>query len=218
MNIAFQTETTDVELIEKIKNGSTKEVQIAQFQFYKRYAGYIYKIALQGCSNFSEPQFFAKEVLQKTFIKVFEYIHNFKLKDGLDDNQINKIIKAWLGKISNKVFLNTIGDYQKEQIRFKFLEPENYLIEGSNDEIQESSQISNIFMQKLQLALNELNEKDRHILLTYADEYCIDNTQHLSDSAMDFLCSVHETNSANIRQRKKRALDKLKGNLFEEIK
>ena len=218
MNIAFQTETTDVELIEKIKNGSTKEVQIAQSQFYKRYAGYIYKIALQGCSNFSEPQFFAKEVLQKTFIKVFEYIHNFKLKDGLDDNQINKIIKAWLGKISNKVFLSTIGDYQKEQIRFKFLEPENYLIEGSNDEIQESSQISNIFMQKLQLALNELNEKDRHILLTYADEYCIDNTQHLSESAMDFLCSVHETNSANIRQRKKRALDKLKGNLFEEIK
>jgi hypothetical protein len=73
-------------------------------------------------------------------------------------------------------------------------------------------------MQKLKLALNELHEKDRHILLTYADEYCIDNTQHLSDNAMDFLCSAHETNSANIRQRKKRALDKLKKNLFEEIK
>lgn len=218
MNIAFQTEITDVELVERIKKGNTKEKQLAQTQFYKRYAGYIYKIALQGCSNFSEPDFFAKEVLQKTFIKVFEYIHNFNLKDGLDNNQISKIIKVWLGKIANKVFLSTIGDYQKEQNRFKFLEPENYLIEDSNDEIQESPQISNILMLKLQHAFIELNDKDRHILLTYADEYCIDNTQHLSESAMDFLCSAHETNPANIRQRKKRALDKLKMNLFEETK
>ena len=217
MNIDFQTETTDIELVEKIKKGSIKEVQLVQSQFYKRYAGYIYKIALQGCSNFSDPEFFAKEILQKTFIKAFEYIHKFNLKDDLDDKQTNKIIKAWLGKIGNKVFLSTIGDYQKEQSRFKLPEPENYLEEGDK-EIEEPPEISNIFMQKLKLALNELNEKDRHILLTYADEYCIDNTQHLSDNAMDFLCSVHETNPANIRQRKKRALDKLKKNLFEETK
>jgi DNA-directed RNA polymerase specialized sigma24 family protein len=94
MNIDFQTETTDIEIVEKIKKGSTKDVQLAQSQFYKRYAGYIYKIALQGCSNFSDPEFFAKEVLQKTFIKAFEYIRNFNLKEGLDDNQTNKIIKA----------------------------------------------------------------------------------------------------------------------------
>lgn len=217
MNIAFKTET-DIELVEKIKKGNTKEVQLAQTQFYKRYAGYIYKIALQGCSNFSEPEFFAKEVLQKTFIKAFEYIHNFNIKDCLDNNQINKIIKTWLGNISNKVFLSIIREHQKEQSRFKLLEPENYLIEEDNEEIKEFPEISNIFMQKLKLALNELNEKDRHIILTHADEYCIDNTQHLSDNAMDFLCSVYETNPVNIRQRKKRALDKLKKNLFEETK
>lgn len=217
MNIAFKTET-DIELVEKIKKGSIKEVQLAQTLFYKRYAGYIYKIALQGCSNFPEPEFFAKEILQKTFIKAFEYIHNFNLKDGLNDNQTNKIIKAWLGKIWNKVFLSTIAVYQKENSRLEFFEPENYLIEDGYDEIQENEQIPNIFMQKLKLALNQLNEKDRHIILTYADEYCIDNTQHLSNNAMNFLCSTHSTNPANIRQRKKRALDKLKMKLFEETK
>lgn len=217
MNIAFQTET-DIELVERIKNGGTKEVQIAQASFYKKYAGYIYKIALQRCSNFADPDFFAKEILQKTFIGAFEYIIEFKLEDGVDAAQANKIIKAWLGKIANKVFLSTMANYNKEQNRLTNLELESSFIQEYDRNEKESIHVPNAFMQKLHLALKELNEKDRHIVLTYADENCIGNKQHLSDNAMDFLCSVHKTNSTNIRQRKKRALDKIKNRCFVETK
>ena len=216
MEVAFRIDTNK-HLIKQIKFGNAKEKQIAESRFYEKYAGYIYKITLQGSSNFSDPEFIAKEVVQKTFIKAFEYISNFELKEGLSDIEAIKIIKAWLGNIGNKVFLSTIGIFENEQTRFKHLEIEKLnLVDGCNNQI--SSQISNVFMQKLHAALGDLKEKDQHIILTYASEGCIDNTRHLSDNAMNFLCSVYETTSANIRQRKKRALDKIKKKCFEETK
>ncbi|RIH66188.1 sigma-70 family RNA polymerase sigma factor [Mariniphaga sediminis] len=217
MEIAVRNDSI-IYLVDKIKNGDEKEVKIAQTRFYKIFAGYVYKLAVQSCSNFVDPNFLAKEVVQNTFIKAFDYLPNFTFKSGIKDEEANKIIKALLGQIGNKVLLNTIAEYINEKRCNKKIEIEELKIFENEDEELNVQPISNIFMKKLQSALNDLKEKDKHIVLTYAAEDCIDNTRHISENAMEFLCSAHKTTSANIRQRKKRALDKIKSKCFEETK
>ena len=71
-------------------------------------------------------------------------------------------------------------------------------------------EIPNAFRVTLQAALNTIKEEHRHILLTYASEGCIDSKLHLSQDAMTELCKTYDTSSQNIRQIKKRTLDKIK--------
>jgi len=70
---------------------------------------------------------------------------------------------------------------------------------------------------KLQEALNLLSEKEKHILLTYADEGCIETNrrQKISDSTLQYLCEYYNTTTDAIKQCKKRALDKIKKQCFE---
>jgi len=60
----------------------------------------------------------------------------------------------------------------------------------------------------LDAALNLLSERDREILLTYF-MYQEEN-KHLPDDVLEELSLRYSTTSANIRQIKKRALDKIK--------
>ncbi len=71
-------------------------------------------------------------------------------------------------------------------------------------------EISNRFKNKLQNAMNLLSEKQKHIILVYANEGCIDSRLHLSDMSLKELCTIYETTPDNIKHIKKRTLDKIK--------
>ncbi len=214
MEVVVSRKESVIGLVKKMKGEDDKEIQLARDEFYTRFSPYIYKIAIQGANNFLEPDFIASEVVQRTFGNAFKYLSNFSLKDNLDETEATKIIKAWLGRIANKVFLNTIAEFSNEKSVNKLLE----INDLTADSLMEKTNlaISNPFMDKLQAALDDLKEIDRLIVLAYAAEGCINSTRHISDNAMDFLCSTFNTTSANIRQRKKRALDKIKKKCFEE--
>ena len=80
---------------------------------------------------------------------------------------------------------------------------------------QESDiEVPNEFRTKLQEVMNTLKEENKHILLTYVAEGCINSKRHLSKEAMSELCKAFDTSSENIRQIKKRTLDKIKNHCF----
>jgi PHD/YefM family antitoxin component YafN of YafNO toxin-antitoxin module len=78
--------------------------------------------------------------------------------------------------------------------------------------------IPNEFRTKLQEVMNTIKEEHKHILLTYVEEGCINSTRHLSHKAMSELCTIYKTSSENIRQIKKRTLDKIKKHCFAKNK
>lgn len=214
------TTLSDEKLLEGIKSTiEDKEKTQLQFEFYNRFAGYIYKAALQKFRNFKDPKFLAEEVLQHTFITAFEKIGKFKFPAKSVDADHSKIIKAWLGKIAVNESKKAIGKIVNDKVDYESLnlpEPEYDQFEEIYGEKIEA--VPNEFHQKLQGALNLLSEKEKHILLTYADEGCIgtNRRQHISDSTLQYLCEYYKTTTDAIKQCKKRALDKIKKHCFDK--
>lgn len=220
LHIKTQLTTMSYEkLIEGLKTTfNQKELSQLQFEFYNRFSGYLYKAALQKFRNFKDPKFLAEEVLQYTFITAFEKIDKFNLPAKSAPVDHPKIIRAWMGKIATNESKKAIGKIISDKIEYDSLnlpEPQYDQIEGIYGE--KIPDIPNEFRQKLQGALNQLSEKEKHIILTYADEGCIETNrrQHISDSTLQYLCEYYRTTTDAIKQCKKRALDKIKKYCFE---
>jgi len=208
---------TDTEVVAGIQVGKNeKELKFFQYEFYNRFAPYIYKVGSQKCRNFQDSEDMAREILQLTFIIAYKNIGKFTFPEGVQPDKCKFVIKAWLGKIANREFLKEIGKRIDENVDFDTLnipelsyDPFAILAGG------EAVEVPNEFRLKLQEAMNELSEQDKHIVLVYAGEGCINSTQHLSKNAMNYLCEYYKTTSEAIRQRKKRALDKIKSICFK---
>jgi RNA polymerase sigma factor (sigma-70 family) len=78
------------------------------------------------------------------------------------------------------------------------------------------AKITNEFRQRLQTAMNALDEKQKHIVLTYANEGCLSSRAHLRDPTLAELCRMYNTTSDNIKHIKNRALAKIKSICFPE--
>lgn len=74
--------------------------------------------------------------------------------------------------------------------------------------------VTNEFRTLLQAAMNALTEREKHIILAYADEGCLSSKQHLSASSLADLCKAYNTTPDNIKHIKNRALKKMKAILF----
>ncbi len=75
-----------------------------QTEFYRRFAPYILRIALQSCQIYPNGDALARDLTQETFIRAFIAIDRFIVTVG-EDAVFKKLIKAWLGKIANRHFL-----------------------------------------------------------------------------------------------------------------
>ena len=205
-------------IIEGLQNTyEEKDLELYKFEFYNRFAEYIYKAALYKFRNYSNTQLLSEEVLQNTFITAFEKVLKFKFPVNSLPVEHDKIIKAWLGKIAENEAKKSIGRIINNKIDYDSLKlPEPEYEQFDNIYGDPLPKTPNEFMLRLQEALNLLSEKERHIILTYADEGCINTNrkQHISDSSLQYLCEYYQTTPEAIKQCKKRTLDKIKKLLF----
>lgn len=212
---------TDLQIIVGLKSGEDDN-QLRQFQtlFFDRYKGYIYGVAIKRCRSYPDTADFATEITQQTFIAAFKGISKFDISQEVDSSKHATIIKAWLGRIANNCF-NKEYAKRKNIILIDNLKsmPEEVgydLFENLYGE--EPIEIPNAFRSKLKEAMNGLTETQKHIIEVYASEGCInDPKKKLSKESMALLCKTHNTSSDNIRQIKKRTLDKIKTLLDKRI-
>lgn len=192
---------------------NAKELRLIQYEFYYRFASYIYKCSFQKCRNFKNPEDLSRDILQETFRNAIKSIQSFSFPDTvLDPIDYERSVKAWLGRIATNEFMKAKAKFENNHLDndlLNFKEPLGNLFNDLYDEPIE--QMPNEFKTKLQIAMNQLSEKDKDIILTYASEGCIKSKPqiHLSPEKMKYLCETYNTTSENIRQRKKRALDKI---------
>jgi RNA polymerase sigma factor (sigma-70 family) len=79
---------------------------------------------------------------------------------------------------------------------------------------EDSIIVTNEFRSKLTAAMSTLSEKQKHIILAYANEGCLSSKQHISESTLTELCKAYDTTPDSIKHIKNRALKKLKEILF----
>ncbi len=206
------------QIVDGLKNDvDLRKLQLFQNNFFQKFKGYIYKIAIQKCVNFSDSRELATDITQQTFISAFRKIKNFDLSRESDSTKHEAILKAWLGIIANNCFNK---EYAKKKNWISIDDLELGQVDTHYDLFdslygEEPIETPNEFRLKLREVMKNLTEVQRHVIETYANEGCInDPTRKLSSNAMSLLCELHTTNSANIRQIKKRTLDKIKKHCF----
>jgi RNA polymerase sigma factor (sigma-70 family) len=199
-------------LIENLQRTIDKnELRLSHYEFYYRFSGYIYKCAMQNCRNFSSAELMAKDILQETFINGMKAVKNFKFSDKVKDSgDFDRCVKAWLGRIATNEFLKAkarIENLTYDVDALQFIESSDNFFGALFEEPIEAMPSEDMI--KLQTALNQLSERDRHIILTYASEGCIKSDKRLSREKMKYLCETYNTTPENIRQRKTRSLYKI---------
>jgi len=80
--------------------------------------------------------------------------------------------------------------------------------------LESDIEVPNEYRLKLQEAMIKLTDKQKHILLAFANEGCLNTKHHISDATLKELCTIYETTSDNIKHIKNRALDKIKSICF----
>lgn len=192
-----------------------------------------FKSALKAIKKFSFPStassdehsYILKAWLGRIGNNCFNKIYEKRMSDVSLDTSILDIDEI-ICPLCNDLLVEVKGKYVCEKGHYNIKKvrkiasplPEDYnsfdLFEslyGDND-----SEITNEFRQRLQLAMNSLNERQKHILLTYANEGCLGTKSHIRDSTLDELCRFHNTTSDNIKHIKNRALAKVKSICFPE--
>jgi RNA polymerase sigma factor (sigma-70 family) len=185
--------------------------------FYSRFAPYLYKVVVNKCRNYPAGMDMANDCLQESFIKAVKGIHKFQFKPGLDADAKEKYVKAWLGKIAKHVFLKEIKKWDSLEL------PEDTQSDDEDVHLVAIPQIEDCHFQEedepieivsgalasLRKAMSTFSERERDVVLAYADEGCIGTGLHLSAITMTHLCKKYNTTPENIRKIKSRTLKKL---------
>lgn len=203
------------------KSGKDENIMLLQSELFARFRGYVLKGATQRTRQFPDTEDFAIDITQQTFISFFGYIHKIKFPTTASESECTRIIKGLLGEIANNHFNKEFARRQKFDT--ESLDLFNEILPDVTFDLFESLytiepvEVPNGFKMKLQAALNSIKkERDKHIILEYAREGCLDNKQHLSANTVAYLCGLYKTTPENLRQIKKRTLDKIKQFCFAQ--
>jgi len=211
VSITRKTSYALEDLIDGLKRNDPVEIQSLWRKFYHKFGPYVWRLAYNKCRHYPAGNDMAKDITQITFINAVRGIQKFNLKDELDDISKERSIKAWLGIITKNAFLKELAKWNsielpedQESADIPREEDCHFRLEEEADEFTSEN------MTDLGIAMNTISERDREIVLAYADEGCIGTNLHLSDSSMYYLCKKYSTNPMNIRKVKSRALEKIR--------
>ena len=208
----------DLFLMMSIKDNDLEQAHNAFNEFHRRYAKYLYEIIKRACASFIKKygDTLIENVFFNTLFRIYEKAETFMVIDTFDNESKKKTVKGWLGKIALNEMRTLLRENKKEDD--KILYDTNYINEKdiiANEESKEKP--PKTFERKLlEGALQSLKEQHREILLTYfAYE---EEGKYMPSNVLDELCSMHSTTRENLRQIKKRSLEKVKTYIIEHQK
>ena len=93
--------SAETDLIRDISKGLKKADDRLKERVYKHYWGYLMGVSLRYIANRDT----AEEIVNDSFMKAFNHMESFSCED---ENNFNKVFKAWLAKITVRTALNEI--------------------------------------------------------------------------------------------------------------
>ena len=195
------TSYTDEDLffLMSLKDEEEDEAQQAFRIFYKKYSKLLWSLCYSVCSkiDISNVEELAKCVFNNTMIAIYEHPTYDAKKSKLS---------TWMSKIAYHETLDLIADFKINEIKKNV--PLNEKIAETVPETEEIIDTETMEKRLLSEALNQLTERDREILLIcmmYKEAH-----KHTPDEILLELSNKYNTTTVNIRQIRKRALDKVK--------
>jgi RNA polymerase sigma factor (sigma-70 family) len=206
----------DLFLMMAMKNDDRKKAELAFNEFHNRFSKYLYATIKKATVPFYT--IYGDElcdgVFQNTLLTIFEKADKFIIIDELNEKSKEMRIKAWLGKIAQTEMYILLRELRTEKDKICY--NTEYINESDILDTIEEPKLPSFERKLLDCALSSLKERDRAILLTfYQYEEIGKNTPA---NAIEELCEYFSTTKENLRQIKKRTLEKVKKHIAEQLK
>lgn len=215
-NISTRMEQTVEDLllvISEVKNNAN-EAERAFTKLYRRYAQFL-KNAVASHAKFKGIH--DEELVDSILNNVFYEVYADPLKFSFDEKNHKSedtAFKAWLSQIARYEF----SDLLKASITYSSIQGHT-IDEGMIERFAEIS-VGEEFLsdnrKALDKALSTLSDRNRHILITCFDYF--EDGKNTPSDVLDSLCEYWGTTKPNIRQAKKRSLEKVKNYLEKTVK
>ncbi len=198
-------------------------------EFYLRYVDHLRKLV---CRIRGLPQAGINDLVQETMIQAYKAAHTFRDADMLDTETSRRRALAWLCRIARNLHWSMLRQQKSAlvdnlahqegsddsqlsvkgrrlfpgEVYRKIQEAENKVAgedDGNDDQIS-------LHRSLLRDALDALTERERDILIaTYEHYERGQKQQRLPKAVVDKICETHNISPANLRQIRKRALEKI---------
>lgn len=173
-------------------------------EFYERHVHYLFR-RCRGATNKILDESGAWDIVQETFIRVYERAATFDGEGITDPDRLQRRVRAWLGRIAVNIF----RDRLRGQLGVREISLDDQEIAKEPESQSPSSPSAN--RKLLDEAIDSLSEKEQRVLRT-TFQYYQPGKQHqrLPNDVAEDLAKELETTSDNVRQLRHRALQKIK--------
>jgi len=188
-----------------MKEDNRQDAEKAFAVFYNLYKNYLYTVVRNACKSWT---MYGEELIQavheNTFLTVFENAEDFLIIEDIPFERQEKRMKSWISKIARNEMFKLLRELKDEKDNIEYHDD---LIFLDNPDEETEPQKSEDFL-LAEKALNSLSERDRNILVTYL--MFEDGNRKLPSSEIKRLAEMWDVLPDNMRQIKKRALDKVR--------
>lgn len=191
-----------------MRNDDPSGANAAWAEFYRRHKRYLNCVCRKACKYLPDPKEDARDLCSATFERAYERACTFKPLDNGDIDHMRRRVRAWLGEIARNLLIDLTKD-NKDQ-------PKLISLTEISDEEPESKQIdiSNILSSQMKLiheALNTLSEQQRIVVLMSFQWYEFGKSnQRLPNGIATEIAKTIDSTPENVRQIRKRALEKIR--------
>ena len=199
------TDASEEELMLFLCAGTENEVSVAQREFYERFYGYLERLAKKYWGTRHHPEQEAEDLAEACFAKILEIPDQFDPKKGK--------IKSWIGRILKNLIEQEFDRISKISLPItgSIDDPDYKLIEeeilGSEDRPDDQR----LFRKRLEVALDQLKERDRQVLLDYYDMKDVSSLDTRGDAGVtQSIAERYGLTQVNVRKIVSRSLTKLK--------
>lgn len=207
----------DLFLIMSMKDDDNEQAEKAFNEFHCRYSKYLRAITITAAKKFIntyDHEELAANVFQNTLLTIWEKADTFIKIEDVPQEKKEKRVKAWLGKIAKNEMLQLLRDYKTASEKMTY---NTELINEINLLDEPISESQPKFEKKLlDNALKMLKPRDKDILFTYYQYY--EKGKNMPSEVLDNLCRIFDTTRDNLRQIKKRTLNKVNSYIDEQKK
>lgn len=204
-------ELSDEELILMMANNKQNltAARAAWGELYVRHREFIFRVICKKSGNW--PGFddeIRRDFVSEVFIKIYLKADTFKSQNLTSRDESRKLVRGWMGTIAER----HLYDWGRDN---KGILPLSYDDEKNQEEVERAEELP-LFQpqeasQTVKSALEQLNFNERQVLRAYAPYWKGWDVQLIiPDKELTELAQTLGTSKTNIRQIKKRVLDKIK--------
>ncbi len=148
---------------------------------------------------------FVDDIVANVFLEVYDNPLSFSFDEKKHKNE-ETAFKAWICTIARNEFSDMIKSFSRHSKMYVLTSDDE--MPDSIIELDFEEQLISNNRKLIDKALEGLTDKERHILLSCYDFY--EEGKNTPSTVLDSLCDYWGTTKPNVRQIKKRALDKIK--------